>query len=65
MYCKIRIVYIHYALQVEEKLVEAYMTAYNKAHSKVARPLTRQQIIQQARERGIEVTEDNFNTVYR
>ncbi|XP_068245686.1 uncharacterized protein [Palaemon carinicauda] len=44
---------------------KSWLKAYFDAHSETVRPMTRQQIISEAQNRGIAVSEENFDQVYR
>lgn len=52
-------------MQVEEFAVGAWKTAYRAAHTPLVMPMTRAQVVEAARARGIEVTEETFGSVYR
>ncbi|XP_064110486.1 uncharacterized protein LOC135218252 [Macrobrachium nipponense] len=44
---------------------ESWLKAYFDAHSETVQPMTRQQVITEAQRRGIEVSEDTFDQVYK
>lgn len=44
---------------------ESWLKAYFDAHSETVQPMTRQQVISEAQRRGVEVSEDTFDRVYK
>lgn len=46
-------------------LENVWLDEYLDVHTEVVEPMTRQQIISQAQQRGIEVTQDTFDEVYK
>ncbi|XP_069949281.1 uncharacterized protein [Cherax quadricarinatus] len=51
--------------EVEEFAVQEWRKAYMTIHSPLVMPLTCKQIVEAAQAKGIEVTEETFNQVYR
>ena len=42
-----------------------WKAAYLEAHEGVARPMTRQQVMEEAKARGVVFTEENFDKMFR
>ena len=51
--------------QAESCLLAKYRAEMWRVHAPLARPMTRHEIITEAQARGIDVTEANFNSIYR
>ncbi|XP_045623557.2 uncharacterized protein [Procambarus clarkii] len=51
--------------EVEEFAVKKWQEAYSILHTPLVMPLTREQVIEAARSKGIEVTKETFSKVYR
>lgn len=51
--------------QLTQKMVNFWLSAYTEAHAGVVVPLTKSQIIQEAKTKGIVVTEETFDQVYK
>lgn len=50
---------------VEETVMTAWQSAYDEAHKNLVIPMTREQIVEEAQRRGIDVTLDTFSQVYK
>ena len=51
--------------QFRTSIEKSWLDAYFNAHNEVVTPMTQNEIINKARVRGIEVTEENFDSIYR
>ncbi|KAK4287544.1 hypothetical protein Pmani_039386 [Petrolisthes manimaculis] len=51
--------------QITKIITKSWLQEYTSAHNDVVQPMTKEQIVAEAQQRGIEVTLDTFDQVYR
>lgn len=51
--------------KLEKCMISSWTKSYNEAHAHVVEPMTKSQIIQEARSKGVDVNEGNFEQVYK